>query len=162
MIFLNEEELNNLRYLLNGYTDDLDNLDKNTNEYDLLKYELDCKFCSLDIWQESSFTHAELHLGNVIIDNNMLICIYDNKLRRYKMVKRKAYNNEYVYITNSNDHYPFNTKYIGRCFKIDRQPTEDILEYVNNHVCINEDGLDTGWCLYDDQYVVLEEIERYI
>jgi hypothetical protein len=162
MLFLKEEEINDIKILLDGYTKELDEIDKNSDNYDLFKYELDCKFCGLDIWEDALKSNAELYLGNVIIENNILTCIFNNKLHRYKMVQRKAYNNEYVYITNSNDCLPFNTKYIGRCFKVDSQPTQYSLGDTKNHVRINEEGLDTGWCLYDSQYVVLEEIERYI
>jgi hypothetical protein len=75
------------------------------------------------------------------------------------MVKRKAKINEYAYIIISSEMVPFSNKYIGRCFKIDKTPSSEELEFVTDHVVVYEEGLKTGWCLFDNQYVVLEEIK---
>lgn len=158
MITLTNEQYNQLEDILYGYTNELDELDPSSDEYSNLKYELDCKFCGFGLWQEKQMLHAELVLGNVMIENNVLTCIYNNKLHKFNMAKRKAKNGEYAYITNSSDTLPFNNKYIGRCFKVHAQPTKEELEWVKDFVGVNIEGLDTGWCLYDDQYVVLEEI----
>lgn len=158
MLRITEEDYNELTDILDGYVNKMDELSINSKEYEKLKYELDNKFCGLNLLQEHQIVHRELNIGNVIIDKNILICIYNNSLHRYRMMHRKANNGELVYIVNATDYCPFNKRYIGRCFYVDAQPTKEELEWVKDFVGINIEGLDTGWCLYDDQYVVLEEI----
>jgi hypothetical protein len=158
MIRISEEEFNELNEVLNGYCDRLNELEITSSEYSELKWELDNRFCGLKLWQEEEMIHSELDIGNTIIEDDTLTCIYNNKLHKFKMSKRKANNGEYAYIVNATESTPFSTKYIGRCFKVGSQPTKEMLEWVHDYVSINIEGLDYGWCLYDDQYVVLEEI----
>lgn len=158
MIKLTDEEYEEINDILNGYVIELGEINKNTEEYSNLKRKLDNKFCGLNILQEQQILWAELDIGNVMIEDDLLTYIYNNSLHRYKMLKRKAKNGEFVYIINATDCTPFNKKYIGRCFQVHKQPTKEELEWVCDHVVVNIEGLDVGWCLYDDQYVVLEEI----
>ena len=158
MLTLSEMEFNELSGIMDGYSNRLYDYDTNSDEYSNYKYELDNRFCGLNLWQEKSILHAELNLGNVIIDDNILTCIFDNKLHRFNMLNRKANNGEYAYITNSSNRCPFNPKYIGRCFMVHKQATDYELGLVKDFVIVNEEGSEYGWNLYDSQYVVLEEI----
>jgi hypothetical protein len=158
MITLTEKEFNQLNNIVDGYSNRLYELESGTEEYNDLKLQLDNEFCELRIFGEKQIIHAELNLGNVMIKDDILTCIYDNEIHRFNMVNRKASNNEYAYIIQADDCDPFHTKYIGRCFKVSKQPSKEALEWCVEHVCINEEGLDVGWNLYDSQYVVLEEI----
>lgn len=159
MLRITEDDYNELMDILDGYVQKLSELSFGSKEYMDLKWELDNKFCGINMLQEHQIIHAELEIGNVFINNDILTCIYDNAIHKYKMLHRKANNGELVYITNATDTCPFSKRYIGRCFKVDSQPTEEELEWVKDFVSIHIEGLDVGWCLYDDQYVVLEEIE---
>lgn len=159
MLRITEEDYNVLMGILDGYVQKLDELPIGSEEYKDLKYELDNKFCGINMLQEHDIVHGELEIGNVIIEGDILTCIHDNAIHKYKMLHRKANNGELVYITNATDFCPFNKRYIGRCFCVDAQPTKEELEWVKDFVGINLEGLDTGWCLYDDQYVVLEDIK---
>lgn len=159
MLRITEEDYNELMDILDGYVQKLDELPLVSDEYKDLKRELDNKFCGINMLQEHQIVHGELEIGNVIIHNDVLTCIYDNAIHKYKMLHRKANNGELVYIINASDTCPFNKRYIGRCFRVDSQPTEEELEWIQDFVSIHIDGLDVGWCLYDDQYVVLEEIK---
>jgi hypothetical protein len=158
MLTLTEKEFNEIKNILDSYVVKLDKLNKLSEDYKNLKYQLDNTFCGLGILAEHDMLHAELNIGNVIIKDDILTCIYDNELHKFNMLKRKANNGEYAYITKATDCNPFNTKYIGRCFMVHKQPTERNLENVANYVEVDLEGLYTGWCLYDDQYVVLEEL----
>lgn len=158
MLRITEEDYSELMDILNGYVYELEEIPFGSNEYKDLKRELDNKFCSINMTTEHQIIHDELDIGNVIIKDNILTCIYDNCIHKYKMSHRKANNGELVYIVNATDTCPFNKRYIGRCFKVYRQPDVEMLKWVHDFVGINIKGLDTGWCLYDDQYVVLEEI----
>lgn len=159
MLRITEEDYNELMDIMDGYVQKLEELPFGSEEYKNLKWELDDKFCGINMTTEHHIIHAELEIGNVIIKDNVLTCIYDNSIHRYKMLHRKANNGELVYITNATDTCPFNKRYVGRCFRVDKQPDAEMLEWVHDYVGINIEGLDVGWCLYDDQYVVLEEIE---
>lgn len=158
MVKINIDELNEIEAILDGYTDELNKLDTSSEGYRRLKEQLDDRFCGLNLFAESPIIHAELDIGNVIIEDDILTCIYDSKLHKFKMVKRKASNGEYAYITNATDQCPFNTKYLGRCFKVDKQPTDEMLEFVVDCVIVNVNDSEYGWLLYDVQYVVLEEM----
>lgn len=158
MLRITEEDYNELMDIMDGYVQKLDELPFGSEEYKDLKWELDNKFCGINMIQEHQIVHGELEIGNVIVEDDMLICIHDNAIHRYKMLHRKADNGELVYIIDATDTCPFNKRYIGRCFRVDSQPTEDVLKWVHDFVGINIEGLEVGWCLYDDQYVVLEEI----
>lgn len=158
MITLTNNEFDEISNILDGYVIELNDLEVSSEEYRKLKYELDNQFCGLHIFGEKQIIHAELNLGNVIINDDILTCIYDNAIHKFKMLKRKAKNGEYAYIVSATDCEPFNKKYIGRCFKVHKQPTKEDLEWIVEHVSVNLEDLDVGWCLYDDQYVVLEEI----
>lgn len=158
MLRITEEDYNDLLDIIDGYVQKLEELPMCSEEYRVLKYELDNKLCGINMLQEHDIIHGELDIGNVIIEDDVLTCIHDNAIHKYKMTHRKANNGELAYITNATDLYPFNTRYIGRCFKVDKQPTKNEFSRVKNFVEINLEGLDVGWCLYDDQYVVLEEI----
>lgn len=157
MLQITEEDYKELINIFESY-EKLNELALESEKYIERKTALDNRFYGMNLHQEHDIIHAELEIGNVIIENDILTCIHDNALHRYKMVHRKASNGELVYITNATDFVPFNKRYIGRCFRVDTQPTKDELEWIKDFVGINLDGLDTGWCLYDDQYVVLEEI----
>lgn len=159
MLRITEEDYNVLMDILDGYVQKLDELPIDSEAYKDLKYELDNKFCGINMLQEHDIVHGELEIGNVIIEDDVLTCIHDNAIHKYKMLHRKANNGELAYITNATDGCPFNKRYIGRCFRVDAQPTKEELEWVKDFVGINLEGLDTGWCLYDSQYVVLEEIK---
>lgn len=158
MLKITDEEFAVITDILDGYCIRLDEFDKSSDDYEWLKYELDNKFCGLEILREKDMLHAELNIGNVMIENNILTCIYDNNIHKFNMVKRKAKNGEYAYIVEATDCTPFNKKYIGRCFTVHSQPTKEELEWMSDHVGVHLEGLYTGWCLYDCQYVVLEEI----
>lgn len=151
MITLNEKEVNALECIRVGYVNELDKLVKKSKEYHNLKIGLDYRFCGLDLFEESKIVKSELYIGNTLIEGDILTCIYDNALHKFRMVKRKANNGEYAYILNATDEDAFNRKYIGRCFKVCGQPIPDV-------DCVMVKSTDSGWCLYDDQYVVLEEI----
>lgn len=92
MLRITEEDYNELTDILDGYVNKMDELSTNSKEYKKLKYELDNKFCGLNLLQEHQIVHRELDIGNVIIDENILICIYNNSLHRYRMLHRKANN----------------------------------------------------------------------
>jgi hypothetical protein len=159
MLEINIDELNEIEEILEGYTNKLNKLTPSSEDYRKLKEHLDNKFCGLNLFSESQVTLAELDLGNVIIEDDILTCIYDNRIHKFKMVKRKACNGEQVYIVNATEQDAFNTKYRNRCFKIHGQPTK----YSSNskpHVLVKWEGEEYGWCLYDHQYVVLEEIQE--
>lgn len=158
MLRITEEDYNELMDIIDGYVQKLNELPFGSEEYKDLKWELDDKFCGINMIQEHQIIHGELEIGNVIVEDDVLTCIHDNAIHRYKMLHRKANNGELVYITDASDTCPFNKRYIGRCFKVDKQPSKDELQWVHDFVGINIEGLDVGWCLYDDQYVVLEEI----
>lgn len=150
MITLTEKELNKLIRIRDGYVIELD---KSPDEYCPLKSWLDNDFCSLDVFEESKIINSELYIGNTFIEGDILTCIYDNTLHKFRMINRKANNGEYAYILNATDEDTFNRKYIGRCFKVDRHPKLNI-----DYVIVESRDSMNGWCLYDDQYVVLEEI----
>ena len=158
MLRITEKDYNEILDILDGYVQKLDELPIGSEEYKDLKYELDNKFYGINMLQEHDIVHGELEIGNVIIKDDIITCIHDNAIHKYKMLHRKAKNGELAYIVNATDNCPFNTRYIGRCFRVDKQPTADELKWVKDFVSINLEGLDVGWCLYDDQYVVLEEI----
>lgn len=159
MLVLTDKECDELEKIIDGYVVGLNSLNKHSVEYDNLKELLDNKLCGLDFLEERKICRSEINLGNVIIKDDMLTCIFDNVLHKFRMVNRKAANGEYAYILKATECVPFDNKYIGRCFRVGRQPTEIELEWVNNHVCIIENDSDYSWCLYDDQYVVLEELK---
>lgn len=158
MLRITEDDYKTLVHIIDGYTDKLNNLSIGSEEYNYLKHELDNQLCSLNLLTEYQIIHAELDIGNVIINNDVLTCIYDNKLHKYKMVHRKANIGDIVYINNATDTCPFNKRYIGRCFKVSNLPDSQLAHWVKDCVCVNIKDLDSGWLLYDDQYVVLEEI----
>jgi hypothetical protein len=157
-IRITEKDYKELQNVLDGYVSELSKLDVNSNEYRNLKHQLDNKACGLYLLQEHEIICNEFDIGNVMIENNILTCIYDNKIHKYKMLKRKATKGELVYITNAEDTCPFGKRYIGRAFYISSD--EDKCKLAKNHVVIYTNGFNTGWCLYDDQYVVLEEINQ--
>ena len=158
MLTLTNKEFEKISNILDGYVMELNELDISSEEYKNLKEKLDNQFCGLRIFGEKQILHAELDLGNVMINADILTCIFGNAIHKFKMVKRKAMNGEYAYIVSATDCEPFNTKCIGRCFKVHKQPTKEDLGWIVDHVSVNLEDLDAGWCLYDDQYVVLEEI----
>lgn len=159
MLRITENDYNELVEIMDGYVEKLNGLSSESKEYKDLKWELDNKFCGINMLMEHQIIHAEFDIGNVAIKDDVLTCIYDNSIHQYKMLHRKANNEELVYITSADDHCPFNKRYIGRCFKVSQQPDREMLKWVADYVGINIKGLDTGWCLYDDQYVVLEEVK---
>ncbi len=151
MLVLTDKECDELEKIIDGYAVGLNSLNKNSVEYDNLKELLDNKLCGLGFLDERKICHSEINLGNVIIDNDILTCIYDNTVHNFRMVSRKANDGEYAYILSALDIDSFHKKYIGRCFKVIGQPNM-------GYVCI-EDSTSERWLLSDDQYVVLEEIK---
>lgn len=159
MLKITEEDYHELMNILNGYVEKLEELPFGSEEYKDFKRKLDNRFCSINMTTEHQIIHSELNIGNVIIEDEILTCIYNEAIHKYKMLHRKAMNGELVYIIAATDSCPFNKRYIGRCFRVDKQPDQEMLEWVHDYVGINIEGLDVGWCLDDDQYVVLEEIK---
>jgi hypothetical protein len=155
-ITLTKEEFDELSSILDGYCNPETGIEA-SEEYKDKKWELDNKFCGLTIWGEEQIINAELRIGNTYICDNILTCIYNNEIHKYKMISRPAQNRDLAYIISATEYTPFNLKYIGRCFIVDRHVEND--EWVVNHVVVDLGlGYKCGWCLYDDQYVVLEEI----
>lgn len=155
---ITENEYKKLESILDGYVYELSKLDVNSNEYRNLKHQLDNKACGLYLLQEHEIICNEFDIGNTMVENNILTCIYDNKIHKYKMLKRKATKGELVYITSADNTCPFNERYIGRCFYVSSDQSK--CESIKDHVVIYANDLDIGgWCLYNDQYVVLEEIQ---
>lgn len=153
MLVLTDKEFSEIEKIIDGYVIGLNSLDKQTVEYDNLKHLLDDKICGLNIFQENQLRKAEFNLGNVIIEEDILTCIYENTLHKFRMVKRKANSGEYAYMLNATDEDPFNKRYIGRCFKVGSHLTEEKQEFIEEGVVIDE------CILYDSQYVVLEEMK---
>lgn len=157
MIKLTNAEYDEIENIANGYFS-LNNMNQISETYTLLKDKLDNSFYRIGLWNENEIIKSELELGNVIINNDILTCIYDNKIHNYKIIKRKGEVGEYAYIINASNNIPFNKKYIGRCFKIGKTPSNEELEYVQDHVVVNLEDGKAGWCLYDDQYIIIKEI----
>lgn len=151
MLVLTDKECDELEKIIDGYAVGLNSLNKHLVEYDNLKKLLDNKLCGLEVLDERKICISEINLGNVIIDNDILTCIYDSALHKFRMVNRKATSGEYAYILKAREVYPFHNKYIGRCFRTIGEPNAEYV-YVN-------DSYDERWLLYDEQYVVLEEIK---
>ena len=87
---------------------------------------------------------------STIAENNSILSpfYYDTKKQKEALIT----------IVNSSNKNLFN---YPDFISLDQYITRLVVQ--DNHRCqivnINLEGLDTGWCLYDDQYVVLEEIE---
>lgn len=79
----------------------------------------------------------ECDLGNIIIENDILTCIYNNKLHKYKIIKKEAKINDLILITDENH------KYYNKFFIIEN---------------INDDKLKIN----NEQYMVLEKINILI
>ena len=105
MLRITEKDYNELMDIMDGYVQKLEELPFGSEEYKNLKWELDDKFCGINMTTEHHIIHAELEIGNVIIKDNVLTCIYDNSIHRYKMLHRKANNGELVYIISNNKIY---------------------------------------------------------
>lgn len=125
-------------------------------------FRLSNAICGLSILQQHQISFNEIELGNVIIDNDILTCILDNKIQKFRMEKRHANRGELVYIVNAIETEPFHPEYIGKCYKVTKQITEEESEWIQNCVVIGYDDKEEtpGWCLYDDQYVVLVSLDN--
>jgi hypothetical protein len=111
-----------------------------------------CTF-SITLGQEFEILEHELNFGNVIIKDDILTCIDKNsQLHSYQIVKRKANAGDIVQIINPQKSTPFNLRHKDRFFRVNKQADKDLQEWVQPCVIVG------NWCLYDDQYVVLEEI----
>ncbi len=137
--------------------DDAHNVSYDEKDFKSKYFQLANKLCGLDILQQHQISFNELELGNVIIENDILTCIYEGKICKYKMEKRHAENGELVYILNATKSTPFHSGYIGKCYRVTKQITEEEKEWIHDSVVIGYDDREEtpGWCLYDDQYVVL-------
>lgn len=151
--FLTEQEYNTLIEVLNGYIDyDGEVFCDKCFE---AKYDLDKKVCELDLWRANEYNYSEIKLGNTYIENDVLTCIFDNAIHKFKMVNRKADKGDLAFITG---HSLAGDKYIGHCFRVYERTTNDGWSKECAVVRIN-DAEHQGWCLYDGQYIVLEEIK---
>ena len=112
----------------------------------------------LNIFRATESNYSEVKIGNTYIENDILTCIYDNKIHKYQIVKRKANKNDLALIISpclaDGDE---EGKYINHVFKIWNRTNHDEQTVECAVVRINDVEYQ-GWCLYDDQYVVLEEI----
>ena len=112
----------------------------------------------LNIFRATESNYSEVKIGNTYIENDILTCIYDNKIHKYQIVKRKANKNDLALIispclADGNE----KGKYINHVFKIWDRTNNNGWTVECAVVRINDVEYQ-GWCLYDDQYVVLEEI----
>lgn len=125
-------------------------------------FRLANKLCGIKILQQHQISFNEIELGNVIIENNILTCILDKKIQKFKMEKRHAEIGELAYIVKANGTQPFHKEYIGKCYKVTNQITQEEAEWVQDCVVVGyDDKKETpGWCLYDDQYIVLVPISE--
>lgn len=96
----------------------------------------------------------ELHFTNVVIVNNKtLTCIDENnKVRQFKLAKHKAKPGDIVYIIKGSQYRPFTSEYQHKFYEVTEMADKMLLEWVQPCVVVDK------WCLYDDQYIVLEEI----
>lgn len=155
--FLTKSEYDKLTNLISNYLDDDRKLfcNKCSNK----KYQIDNEICGLDIWKANKNNYSEVKIGNTYIQDNVLMCIYDNQIHKYRIVHRKANKGDLVLIiTPCLANGDTKGKYINHVFKVD--------DRTNNHGWTEEcatvrinDNEQQGWCLFDDQYVVLETIE---
>ena len=154
--WLTEKEYNELIEILYKYVDYERELF--CNDCSDKKYKLDNKTCGLNIFRATENNYSEIKIGNTYIENDILTCIYDNKIHKYQIVKRKANKNDLALIispclADGNEE----GKYINHVFKIWDRTNNNGWTVECAVVRIN-DVEHQGWCLYDDQYVVLEEI----
>lgn len=154
--WLTEKEYNKLMSVLDEYVDYEGDLfcDKCREK----KYELDEKTCGLDIFRAIENNYSEVKIGNTYIKDNILTCIFDNQIHKYQMVNRKANKNDVALIiapclADGDER----GKYINHVFKVWDRTNNDGWTVECATVRIN-DIEHQGWCLYDEQYVVLEEI----
>ena len=68
MLRITEDDYNELMDILKGYVYKLNELSFGSKEYMDLKWELDNKFCGINMLQEHQIIHAELEIGNVFIN----------------------------------------------------------------------------------------------
>lgn len=148
MLKITENDYNELMDIFDGYVYKLDEFKNNSEEYNKLKTQLDNKFCGVNMIFEHEIVYNEFNIGNTIIDDDILTCIYNNSIHKYKMIHRKAKKEELAYITKADKTCPFNERYIGRCFYVSESSNR--CEGIKDHVIIYEEGFNTGWCLYDD------------
>ena len=80
MLRITEKDYNELMDIMDGYVEKLNELSFDSEEYRNLKWELDNKFCGINITTEHQIIHAELEIGNVIIKDDVLTCIYNNSI----------------------------------------------------------------------------------
>lgn len=125
------------------------------NIRDYILWDIQNKFCNvlIDLGREFEKLQYEINMGNTIIDNNILTCISeDGKQKRYNLVSRKANIGDVVYIILATNQTPFNNRHIHRFYKVTELADAEILDMVIDHVVVD------NWCLYHDQYLVLEEL----
>ena len=123
-------------YELNQICDELIEIKYKNNEvYDIIE-----KLATLTI---------TLGLEFEILENEVFI----KDINKYKLIKRKAKIGDIVQIINPSETTPFNQRHNKRFFKVTEEADEELLKWVVDHVVVG------NWCLYNDQYVVLEPIE---
>ena len=155
--FLTKPEYEKLINLINQYIDYNKELfcDKCTEK----KYHIDNEICGLHIWDADQNNYSEIKIGNTYIHDNTLTCIFDNQIHKYKIINRPANKGDLaLIIAPCLADGDTKGKYINHVFKVDDRTNNEGWTKECSIVRINDNN-QQGWCLYDDQYVVLESIE---
>ena len=137
---------------LSSIFEELDNIEPTEKDIQSIQGKLATFLIILG--QEFEILEHEVHLGNVSIEDSILNC-FDTigKLHKYQIVKRKAVKGDIVWITSGLEQTPFKERHIGRFYEVTGNEDAELREWIVPYVSVGY------WCLYDDQYLVLEEIK---
>ena len=112
------------------------------------KYKLDDEVCGLDLWRADENNYSELKIGNTYIKDNVLTCIFNNAVHKYKIVNRKADKGDLALIikpclADGNT----KGKFINHVFKVNGRTNNDGWTEECATVRINNIEYQ-GWCFY--------------
>lgn len=111
------------------------------------------EIASISIWDKADLSISEELYGNLLIKKEVALCIKDNKLLRFKIVKRLADKGDLVYITKKSGLMP--DDYIGKYYRVfDRYNEAPRILGIDTY----RDGQKIYTSLHDDQYIVLEQL----
>lgn len=122
-------------YELNQICDKLDEINDKNNEL----YNIREQLATLTITLGQEFE---------ILENEIFI----QDISKYNLIQRKAKIGDIIQIINPSETTPFKQRHNKRFFKVTEEADEESLKWVIDHVVAG------NWCLYNDQYVVLEPI----